>query len=188
MGPPDSFYVLDAQDCILAWGGPSWDRLAHEALPDAPAIDLRGQLLYNFVAGHFTRRFLKGFLAEARSTPQGLRRNYRCDSTRLKRLMEMRAEPTAACALRVTHYLIEEAPMSFEIAPATAKEARLAAFHRCSMCNRLRRRRAREWREPDDMTPRPDGPFWVVHTICKDCQRGVKARLPLKPATPPRLV
>ena len=184
----ESFYLLDDEDRILAWGGPSWERHAQEALPEAPDADLTGRRLYDYVAGHFTRRFLRAFLSEARRTATGLRRTYRCDSTRLKRLMEMHAYLEGGCALRVTHWLIEEAPMPREIAPANAREPRLAALHRCSLCNRLRRRRAREWREPDAVTPPLEGAFWVIHSICKDCQQGVRARLPMEPPSPPRLV
>ena len=176
----ESFYLLDADDRLQAWGGPGWTR-------DATAgADLSRDSLYAHVAGHFTQRFLRAFFAEARAAPDVLTRRYRCDSPQSKRLYEMRAQPLGDGALRVEHWLIEEAPMAFAV--ETRETPALASHLRCSICNRLQRRGVRDWREPD-AEPAPPAPLAVIHTVCEDCRSGLAARLPIRAtsagSTPP---
>jgi len=175
----ESYYLLDADDHILTWGGPRWESaaLAGGATTLAGG-DLVGQSIYAHVAGHFTQRFLRAFFAEARAARTGLKRAYRCDSPNAKRLFEMRAEPMGDGALRVEHWLLDETPMAFEVATQETRGAVRLGHMRCSMCNRLRRRGTREWREPDAF-PQGSGPVAVVHTVCEGCRRGVAARLPI---------
>jgi len=187
------FYLLDAEDRFLDWGGPAWEGAARDGRATRLATaNLTGDRIYDHVAGHFTQRFLRAFFAEARAAPGGLRRTYRCDAPRTKRLMEMWAEPMGEGTLRVRHRLIDETPMAFEVTTRETGDVMGVGHLRCSMCNRLRRRGSREWLEPDALPPAA-GPIAVFHTICTDCRRGVAARLPIPaksagltpPAAPP---
>jgi hypothetical protein len=175
----ESYYVLDAEDRILDWGGPAWASAARAGHATRLAVaDFSGERIYEHVSGHFTQRFLRAFFAEARAAPGGRKRTYRCDSPSAKRLFEMRAETTNSGALRVEHWLIDTTPMAFDAPTHETRGARRVGHLRCSICNRLRRRGTREWREPD-ATPHEPGTVAVVHTVCEDCRRGVAARLPI---------
>ena len=101
-GACECFYSLDAQDRIADWGGPSWSRFATENAGARLAVrDLRGERIYDHVAGHFTQRFLRQFFVDVRRAEAPLERTYRCDSPSVKRLMRMRASRVGEFGLRV---------------------------------------------------------------------------------------
>ena len=179
-GAADTFYTLDAEDCIVECGGPAWSAFAIDnGRPELADARLKGQSIYAHVAGHFTQRFLREYFIAARTAAAPLSRAYRCDSPRAKRLMEMRAVAEGGGALRVEHRLISETPMAAEIAPRELPGEGRADFLRCSMCNRLRENGAQVWREPDQAGVL--GALRVVHTVCKDCRSGISARAPRRP-------
>jgi len=176
----DCFYLLDAEDRILDWGGPNWGKFAAENGGDELMTrDIAGQPIYDHVAGHFTKKFLREFLSGAREGTGPTRRTYRCDSPRVKRLMEMSAHDAGAGALSVEHRLVAEAPLAVEVALIESAPARAVDTLRCSICNRLRRSGGGDWREPDAYERA--GEIRVVHTVCHDCRTGLAAQLPLRP-------
>jgi hypothetical protein len=179
----DLYYLLDVEDCIVEWDGPQWTPFAEGNEAGAAGIaNFRGVRIYDQVAGHFTRRFLRAFFTMTRASDAPQIRCYRCDSPATKRLMEMRALAAGDGGLRVEHRLVAEMPALVEVACREAAGARRGGHLRCSICNRLRRRGAQEWRESDDGAVKA-GPLRVVHTVCPDCRLGVAARLPLRPAS-----
>lgn len=174
------FCRIDRFDRIQEMGGESLS--GPEAAPLGQADALLGSSLYTHVSGHFTRRFLRRFIADARATGQQPRRLYRCDSPQTRRLMEMRAVPEGDGAVRLEHRLVEESPFDFAIELHAAAKRGLAYYLRCSNCCKLRPIRQGEWREPEDYA-QPDHSHQVVHTICPACQSGqVVRRLVLRPA------
>ena len=179
--PFDCFYRLDAWDRLVEWGGPQWASFADDDGGAEPAAgNLGGDSIYDHVAGHFTKRFLKAFFAEARAADAPLSRTYRCDSPRAKRLMQMRAICEGDGGLRIEHRLVEESQLPAQAARDQAADARRAPYLRCSICNRLKPRGAQAWREPEAYAV-PAQPLEVVHTVCPECRRGVRARLPFRP-------
>ncbi len=179
--PPTSesppFYCrIDHSDCILELGG-----TAAEASSSATDAALIGTSLYAHVSGHFTRRFLQSFVAQARATGAQSRRIYRCDSPQSRRLMEMRAMPENDGRVRLEHRLLEQSDFDFPVELATATRRGLAHYLRCSNCCKLRPIRAGDWLEPEDYAAR-GSTAQVVHTICPTCQGGgAVQRLVLRP-------
>jgi hypothetical protein len=173
----ESWYRLDADDRILAVGG-NWDAFARENGGEAlVGGGLAGTRVYDHVAGHFTRRFLKDFLARARASGSATRQSYRCDAPHAKRLMEMRAEACEGGGLRVSHRLIDERPMRIPMPTQDVTRAGIPGVLRCGNCNRVRGAGSsgKEWREPD-VAPATGGPMKVIHTVCVDCRNGISAR------------
>ena len=178
-GSFDSFYLLDAEDRICAWGGPTWTKFAADNGDDAlGGRNIAGQLIYDHVAGHFTKKFLREFFAGARDGAGPASRTYRCDSPRMKRLMEMYARKGENGALTVEHRLVAETPLTMEVACVDAAPARSVDTLRCSICNRLRRSSSGEWLEPDEYGR--SGEIKVVHTVCQECRSGIEAQLPVR--------
>lgn len=175
----DCFYRLDDEDRILDWGGPNWNAFARENGGATGGRSLKGDLLYDHIVGHFTQRFLREFFAAARVAAAPLTRTYRCDSPRMKRLMEMRAQALGRGWLDVQHRLVAETPLPIEVAFREQPEGRRADYLRCSICNRLRRSNEDEWREPEEAGAK--GELRVVHTVCSDCRNGLSAALPRRP-------
>ena len=176
----ETFYTLDADDCIVECGGPAWSAFAIDnGGPELADGQFKGQSIYAHVAGHFTQRFLREFFIAARAAAAPPSRGYRCDSPRVKRFMEMRAVAEGGGALRVEHRLVSETAMAVEVAPCELPGWGRAAFNRCSVCNRLRKPGAQDWREPDEAGV--VGSFRVVHTVCKDCRSGISARAARRP-------
>lgn len=161
---PESWYVLDADDRITGIGGAGWP----------PGSDhYPGTRIYDHVAGHFTKRFLKDFLAQARSRG-ATRQCYRCDSPTAKRLMEMSAVMEEGETLRVAHRMLGASALPFavhfrEVPRASARRLR------CSSCNRLRGIRSAVWLEPEDELQAGETAL-VVHTVCPDCRSHIGMR------------
>ena len=178
--PYDCFYLLDAQDRLLDCGGPTWDGFAiangGESLTQH---SLKGDSIYDHVAGHFTKKFLREFFHDVRAGTGATTRTYRCDSPSAKRLMEMRVQPLEDGALNVVHRLVAETPLAVVVDCQEAAAGRRSRHQRCSLCNRLRHTSADAWREPDEYEH--SGPLTVVHTVCGDCRAGVEARITLRP-------
>jgi len=58
--------VLDGDDRIADVGG-AWDEVAAKGgAPHLAGEQLLGSSIYNYVAGHFTKKFLRASLAQAR--------------------------------------------------------------------------------------------------------------------------
>ena len=177
---PDCFYRLDADDRITAWGGPQWACFAREnGDSEWGEANIGGRSIYDFVAGHFTKRFLREFFAGVRLGHAPTRRAYRCDSPSVKRLMEMEARPEAEGAMVVEHRLVEQRAMAHPVTTREQRAGHAARYHRCAMCNRLRAPNTTKWREPDE-TFDQETQVMVIHTVCADCRRGASARLPLR--------
>lgn len=159
------WYRLDVDDRIIAVGGDDWGAAGQAVI---------GSRIYDHVAGHFTRRFLREFLDRARRGGVPTRQCYRCDTPDTKRLMEMSAEMEDGRGLRVVHRMRAASALPFQVqfrdVPRT-KSRRL----RCSTCNRLRNRNDEVWREPEDAVKAGEMAL-VVHTICPDCRQGIDMR------------
>jgi hypothetical protein len=177
----ECFYTLDANDRIVDYGGPAWSAFARDnGDPELGLRELRGESIYAHVAGHFTQRFLREFFIAGRAAKAPLTRAYRCDSPRVKRQMEMRACVEENGRLRIEHRLVNETAMAVEVAPQQSPAPIRVDFSRCSICNRLRRRGAADWQEPDETGAA--GLLRVAHTVCQDCRSGFSAHAPLRPA------
>lgn len=173
MHAAEIWYRLDGSDLIEEVGGP-WSE--PESSPG-----ILGRSIYDFVIGHFTRRFLREFLTEARRANLPRSRPYRCDIPNLKRLIEMRAIPMPAGHLLVEHRLLQIEPLPFDINFTSPRKSGEARYLRCSHCNRLRKRSSPVWNEPESGPDlNPEMPLAVIHTICADCRAGF-AVPPLKP-------
>lgn len=171
----DVYYCLDPEDRITEIGG-NW--LQGVPVGDDPlAQRYVGTVLYDHVSGHFTRRFLRQFLAHVRLTGGGRRTMYRCDSFVEKRLIEMRASAETPFCLRLTHVQIAAIDMPFPIMIETALKPRLAVARRCSICNRLQPRGQTGWFEPEIACSQAAvSPYHVVHTVCADCRNGITVK------------
>jgi hypothetical protein len=172
----ETWYRVDSEDRIVGVGG-GWRTGAPESGAEAAGPSVIGTSLYDHVAGHFTRKFLKDFLRRARESPVAPRRTYRCDSPQAKRLMEMRAEACDPGVLQVTHRALDERPLPFPIRFEEVGKRAIAGVLRCSLCNRLRRKLGdiAVWREPETCVA-PDSTTRVVHTVCQDCRNGIAAK------------
>jgi hypothetical protein len=160
----ESWYVLDPDDRITGIGGSGWPA-GSEAYP--------GTRIYDHVAGHFTRQFLKDFLQQARSRGS-TRQCYRCDSPVAKRLMEMSAVMQEGETLRVAHRMLGARALPFAVHFHEVPRAS-ARLLRCSNCNRLRGIRGDVWREPEDGLQAGQTAL-VVHTVCPECRSHIGMR------------
>lgn len=177
-------YTLDATDSIVAEAG-DWDRFAlandGESIPAARVI---GRRLDDFISSDVTRMFVRAMLMSARTLKREVQRSYRCDSERMKRLMQMTIMPRDGNWLDVCHHQLTQEPRQQQPPIVNAASGGAATFvKRCSMCNRIRVRQ--KWNELDyplqTAFPTPVVNLTVVYGVCPDCLRGVVLRLP--PAT-----
>lgn len=164
-GLPEIWYRLDPYDRVIDTGGAGW-HLAGD--------NLKGTCLYDHVAGHFTKRFLKDFLRRARLARQLTRQCYRCDTPETKRLMEMCAVMESPDVLRVDHRTLGSRALMYPVHFREVPRPK-ARNLRCSGCNRLRCKGNETWREPDDAVKSGEAAL-VVHTVCPDCRRGIDLR------------
>jgi hypothetical protein len=172
-GDLEIWYRLDSQDRIVGTGG-AWIKIASDGSDRLAAERVIGTSIYVHVAGHFTRKFLQAFLAQARVSAGQVRQTYRCDSPDLKRFVEMRAMPEGCDRLLVSHQTVDEQPLPFRIQVLQVSRQRASRL-RCSICNRLRRKSDGVWREPEDSVHRGDTAL-VIHTVCEECRRSVSGR------------
>jgi hypothetical protein len=163
------FYRLDRQDLVIDIGGRGFAEAIAGQDPDAIRGRIIGTSLFDHVAGHFTRRFLREFLGVARSARVQRRRMYRCDSTTDKIVMEMRATAEADGGVLLEHREVMSQPLSIPVPLAFAKTWKTANARRCSMCNRLQARGATHWVEPDAFVA-GGASLIVIHTVCQACR------------------
>lgn len=173
-GGADIWYLLDRDDRIIGLDG-TWNDVAMQGGgPKAVSERVMGTRIYDHVAGHFTKKFLREFLDRARCSGQLARQSYRCDTPLLKRLMEMRAEIEPGDLLRVSHCTVGASALPFAI-PVRDVPRPQARHLRCSICNRLKARGEHDWREPEDAASAGET-LLVVHTVCPDCRAGIGLR------------
>jgi hypothetical protein len=176
------FYRLDRQDRVIDMGGRGFTAAVTGEHLDSVKGRIVGTFLFDHIAGHFTRRFLREFLAGARSAGAQSRRMYRCDSPTDKIVMEMRATPQADGGLLLEHREVACEPLSLPVPVAFAKTWKAANARRCSMCNRMQARGSTQWLEPDDFARRGLSPV-VIHTVCPACRIAGGARPLTDPAS-----
>lgn len=165
----ETFYRLDASDTIIEVGG-AWDAFARgNAGGHLVAGRVEGQSLMAHVTGPETRFFVHTMLDGVRRLQRPKTTTYRCDTSYVKRYMEMTIAPEVGGQLRVAHRLVRtealRAPVFVMQVPATHR----AAVTRCSSCNRLSHD-GRIWCEPDDDIAAGEQ-VGVVHVVCRDCYR-----------------
>ncbi len=169
-------YTLDASDAIVAVSG-DWDRFALANGGEAILAErVIGRRLDDFIAGDVTRMFVRTMLMSVRTLGRELQRPYRCDSPRMKRLMQMTITPRANKLLDLCHRPLRQEPWPGSlpvVRPASADATRVVK--RCSMCNRVRF--GRQWCELDEALRAaclsPAACLNVVHGVCPDCLRDV---------------
>lgn len=162
---PEVWYLLDPDDRIIGVGGAGWAFAGGS---------VTGTSVYDHVAGHFSRKFLKEFLGRARRQSGLTRQCYRCDTPDAKRLMEMRVDQQSPDVLRVTHRTLGACALPFAVHFREVPRPR-ARHLRCSSCNRLRGKRHDVWLEPEDAVGSGETVL-VVHTVCPDCRHQIGMR------------
>lgn len=173
-GDAQIWYLLDRDDRIIGLDGAWNDTAVQGGGPKAVSERVMGTRIYDHVAGHFTKKFLREFLDRARCSGQLTRQSYRCDTPLRKRLMEMRAEVEPGDVLRVSHCMVGGSALPFAI-PFRDVPRPQARHLRCSICNRLKGRGEHAWREPEDVASAGET-LLVVHTVCPDCRGRIGRR------------
>ena len=133
-----------------------------------------GRSLRDFIRGDATRMLLDTLMLQARSWKKQIDRVYRCDSSEVKRHMEMRIAPDGK-RLRFTHRMVCTEPMSpavrFMYDPSGSAPTKII---RCSMCNRVQVERG--WMESDiacasgEIQPQQ----LVIYSVCPTCKGAVR--------------
>lgn len=170
-------YWLDEDNRIEQVSGPTWDRFAAENRGDALLGErVLGRSLMDFIAGDTTRMWVHAVISYARLLGKAVSREYRCDSPDERRYMRMDIEPLGDGRLRVDHWLLRTESVPAPIDFQTATEAERAAFHRCSICNRVRIRGF--WVEAHpavfEHLGTEDATLPVVYAVCDDCQQALR--------------
>jgi hypothetical protein len=106
-----------------------------------------------------------------------VRHAYRCDAPCTKTLVEMRVIAIDGAMLRISHIVLGDRALPFEIQFREAPKRAKASLLRCSNCNRVKFKDggAASWREPETCA-RPDVANFVIHTVCPDCRAGISVR------------
>jgi len=168
-------YWLDT-DNVIVDTNPDWDIFAEQNDGALCLSDqVKGLLLYHFIAGDATRMWVDVMLSHARIRGAALTRNYRCDSPSERRYMEMTIVPEANGLVRLEHTLLRCEP----IEPSIVYEFPLAAarrsshLKRCSMCNQIQI--GETWCEGDAAAHAglidASMPVRVIYTVCSPCKQ-----------------
>lgn len=165
----ETFYRLDATDDIIEVGG-AWDGFAQcNGGSHLVAEHIVGQNLARHVTGLETGFFLRTMFEGVRRLRRPKLTTYRCDSTDVKRFVEMTVTPEAEAGLLVTHRVLRTEPLRVPVFVLQVPAYTSASVCRCSNCNRLSQNGG-NWNEPDDTTPTGQQ-IRVVHVVCQDCYR-----------------
>lgn len=133
-----------------------------------------GRNLRDFIRGDATLMLLDMLMLQARSWKKQIERVYRCDSSEVKRHMEMRIALDGK-RLRFTHRLVHSEPMRAPVqflydqsGPSPRK------IIRCSMCNRVQVQRG--WMEPDSAcaSGQIHPQQLVIYSVCPTCKGAVR--------------
>lgn len=166
-------FWLDDQDRIDEVNA-AWNRFAlangGEGCVDRLVL---GRGFRDFIRGDATRMLLDTLMLQARSWKKPIERIYRCDSSDVRRHMEMRIDPEGK-RLRFSHRLVYSEPMSAAVRFTYDLGGSTRRIIRCSMCNHVQVHRA--WMEADAACA--DGEIQpeqlVIYSVCPGCKAAVR--------------
>lgn len=171
---------MDAADRIVDVSG-SWDRFA--AANEAPALtsaSVRGQSLWEFVAGPETREVWKSLLSRVRSEAGVVRLPFRCDAPAVRRFLTIEISAGEQGVVEVSTRLVREErrrPVRL-LDPVTERTEELLRI--CSWCKRVETPRG--WSEVEeaveqlDLFGRERVPE-ISHGMCPPCLERVSGGL-----------
>jgi hypothetical protein len=171
-------YVIDAEDKLIDLGK-TWDDFAlandGEAVVSAEVV---GRSLWDFIFDESTALLYKSLLTRLRATGNPIRFPFRCDSPDLRRHLVMTLSPLQNGNVEFRNSIVEleprEAKAFFQAAVAGAKEY----FYMCSVCNKVRSRSSRDWKEVEDAFETHisscEHPVQVLYKVCRHCARRIE--------------
>ncbi|MEE4253472.1 MAG: hypothetical protein V2I50_05450 [Desulfuromusa sp.] len=166
----DICFTLDKENRIIKTNA-AWELFAHEnGAPELTGKRIHGKPLFSFITDDVTRMHVRLMLGYVRTMKKTIVREYRCDSDRLKRFMQMKLTLLENGQIELAHTTLRVEPLT----PALAfhyKPDSPAAVLRCSNCNSLRVKEC--WQEPESAQNGPhltQTSIPTVYTICDSCQ------------------
>jgi hypothetical protein len=131
--------------------------------------------LFKHVSDDATKMWLECLLSRVRILQRPLEKEYRCDSSDLKRYMKLTVMPLDEDSLELRHDLV----YTEEIVPAKPfkfkKAWRVGDMIRCSICNSIKD--GDEWKEIEDVKADNDGCVAVAYTVCLTCKTRLNQRV-----------
>lgn len=166
-------FWIDDQDRIVEVNE-AWNRFAL-ANGGEGCVDhlVLGRNLREFVRGDATRMLLDTLVLQSRSWKKQIERVYRCDSSDMRRHMEMRIDPDGK-RLRFAHRVVSTEPMSTAVQFTYDQSGALKKIIRCSMCNRVQVQRT--WMEADAACTggQIQAQQLVIYSVCPGCKAAVR--------------
>ncbi len=158
------YYVLDPDDRIL-WIGGEWDEFAlANGGSGAGSNRVLATPLARHVTGETTRAALARMIAAVRDAGAPLRIDYRCDSPRLLRRVQLTIQPMKDDRVLMVHDLRDARAFEVALPPWHADET--AAARKCSFCGAVHLPDA-GWNFAEDLGA--DHPAGVAYVICPGC-------------------
>ena len=162
-------YWLNSADTIIAVGS-GWDSFASENEGQAVVADLVvGRSLWDFIAGDPTRMWLSSILTLARIGSTPVSRPYRCDSSTVKRFMNLEIFKEADERMHLVHTLVRTEPMASPRSFTPTISSGKKTMQRCSVCNRVNT--STGWTDADHLDPSLGTPIAIIYAVCADCMR-----------------
>lgn len=158
------YYVLDPQDRIL-WIGGEWDEFAlANGGSGAGSNRVLATPLARHVAGETTRAALVRMIGAVRDAAAPLRIDYRCDSPKLLRRVQLTIQPMKEDRVLMVHDLRDARAFEEALTPWHAEAS--AAARKCSFCGAVHLP-GRGWTFAEDLGAAH--PTAVDYAVCPGC-------------------
>jgi len=176
-------YRIDESD-RLSYVSPGWVTFArHNGATDLTPDNILGHPFLRFISGAATQLLLLLILERVRQNHTPVEFPFRCDSTTLRRFMEVLISPLDQGSLEFRCRLIKEEPRRHAPLLEQNDTATDGFVSMCSWCKKVAIPSG-QWLEVEeavkelhlfDHQPAPQ----VTHGICRNCEQQVRARLNL---------
>lgn len=163
-------YRIDRDDMVTEVGG-LWDKFAEENGAAGLRASVIGRSIWDFIGHLFVQRLYRELFDATRRLGKPVNVDFRCDSARVLRYMEMRIDPLPDGGLEVQSRLVLEQDRARPLVQDVIFRNVQQGMSMCSRCNSVYVRQLERWMEISEALEGGwiNEPLKVVYGMCALC-------------------
>lgn len=167
----DQIYFLDNRDHIISTDK-NWDGFAIENLSEVRSENVIAQSIWTFISNQKVKTMYQRLFSAVRNSGKNLTLQFRCDSDRVIRHMQMTIEPVKEQIIKICTTPLKEIPRQRILSSPILYIGIKHAMPMCSSCNRVYVAKKTRWFEIEEGLKYkliPD-PLSVNFDLCQKCR------------------
>lgn len=166
----DQIYFIDNRDLIISTDK-NWDGFAIENLSEVRSEKVIAQSIWTFISNQKVKTLYQGLFSAVRNSGKNLSLQFRCDSDKVIRHMQMTIQPMKEQIIKICTTPLKEIPRQRILSSPILYIGIKHAMPMCSSCNRVYVPNKNMWLEIEEGLKHkliPD-PLSVRFDLCLKC-------------------